>query len=349
VGHVSDTVARNSEAAQEVSLMTRSLREEADNASGLMSKTAGAMTGLQTTSDRMREIIGTIDGIAFQTNLLALNAAVEAARAGDQGKGFAVVAAEVRGLARRSQTAAAEVRALIAESSSRVSTTVQEIQSVSNLMGSLVTGISEIAQNVEAMADGSAKQSIALAEVVQTVGDLDKVTIENSGLVDRTSHRSARLMQRSRQLEEAVTYIKLRQGTADEALALVTRGFDLIQSMGYEAASDVFHNKDSGFVDRDLYIFVFDRRGVYRVMGADRNRVGTSLFDAQGVDAQQLLDDAWHRCDLGGGWVEYNIVNPLTGTVRGKSSYVLPLTDDLLIGCGAYRSALTESDNRLGL
>ena len=348
VGQVSDTVARNSEAAQEVSLMTRSLRSEADNASTLMGKTVGAMAGLQSTSERMREIIGTIDGIAFQTNLLALNAAVEAARAGEQGKGFAVVAAEVRGLARRSQVAAGEVRTLIAESATRVGETVQEIRAVSSLMGSLVTGISEIAQNVEAMADGSAKQSIALSEVVQAVGDLDKVTIENSGLVDRTSHRSARLMQRSRQLEDAVTYIKLRQGTADEAMALTTRAHQLVQEIGYEQASAVFHDPQGGFVDRDLYVFVFDRQGVYRVMGADRKRVGSSLFDAPGVDAQQLLDDAWHRCDQGGGWVEYNIINLATGTVKGKSSYVLPLTDDLLIGCGAYRSALTDADNSIG-
>ena len=347
VGQVSDTVARNSEAAQEVSLMTKSLHTEAGNASDLMGKTVGGMTALQSTSVRMREIIGTIDGIAFQTNLLALNAAVEAARAGEQGKGFAVVAAEVRNLARRSQAAAAEVRTLIADSATRVTETVGEIQAVSGLMTSLVTGISEIAYNVEVMADGSTKQSIALAEVVQAVGALDRVTIENSGLVERTSHRSRHLMQRSRQLESAVTYIRLRQGTADEALSLTQRAKELVQSVGLERAFHAFHDQNGGFVDRDLYIFVFDRRGVYRVMGADVNRVGSSLFDAPGVDAQQLLDDAWQRCDQGGGWVEYNIINLATGDVRAKSSYVLPINDELLVGCGAYRSALTDVDASL--
>jgi signal transduction histidine kinase len=254
----------------------------------------------------------------------------------------------VRSLARRSQGAASEVRSLIAESSSRVADTVAEIKSVSALMSSLVTGISEIAFNVESMADGSTKQSIALSEVVQAVGDLDRVTIENSGLVDRTSHRSSRLMQRSRQLESAVTYIKLRQGTADEAMALTNNAYELLQSVSFEEASRAFHDKNGGFVDRDLYVFVFDRQGIYRVMGADIQRVGTSLFDAPGVDAQQLLDDAWHRCDQGGGWVEYNIINLATGDVRGKSSYVLPLNDELLVGCGAYRSALTETNTRLG-
>lgn len=340
VGEVSDTVARNSEAAQEVSLMTKSLQREAENASSLMGQTVGGMEELQSTSARMSDIIGTIDGIAFQTNLLALNAAVEAARAGEQGKGFAVVAAEVRALARRSQTSAAEIRNLIVDSTNRVGTTVQSIQSVNSLMSSLVTGISEIAQNVDTMAQGSVKQSIALAEVVQAVGDLDKVTIENSGLVDRTSHRSSRLMQRSRQLEEAVTHIQLRQGTADEALSLAQSAHELIQKIGLEDAFDLLHDKSAGFVDRDLYVFVFDRSGIYRVMGADKGRVGSSLFDAPGLDAQQLLDDAWDRCDKGGGWVEYNIINLATGDIRGKTSYVLPLSEDLLVGCGAYGELL---------
>ena len=340
ISEVSQMVARNSEAASEVSLMSKALSGEAEKASGLMHKTVGGVSTLQATSSRMSDIIGTIDSIAFQTNILALNAAVEAARAGEQGRGFAVVASEVRALAGRSQKAAAEVRKLIDESSARVGSTVNGIKEVGELMDSLVSGIREVTLTVETIADGSAKQSTALDEVVQAVGDLDRVTSENSSMVERTAHRSNRLTMRSRQLEDAVSHINLRQGTADEAMTLARAAHDHVKAVGFERAFADFHNKESDWVDRDLYVFVFDREGVYRVMGADKARVGTRLSDIPGVDAARLLDDSWDRVAKGGGWVEYNILNTITGDVRGKASFVLQIDDDRLIGSGAYKSAI---------
>jgi chromosome segregation ATPase len=339
VRSVGDTVMRNSEAAHELSLMTKHLHTETESAGSKMRSMVEGVAGLSSTSARMNDIIGTIDTIAFQTNILALNAAVEAARAGEQGRGFAVVASEVRALAQRSQGAAGEVRKLIQESGSKISSTVEQIGTVAETVESLITSIREVAMSIDAMADASSKQSSSLHEVVQAVGDIDSVTFENTALVERTSHRSARLIERSGQLRNAVDHIRLRQGTADEAMAMVMRAQADFKSNGLDKALTNYQRPGSGYVDRDLYIFVLDRDGNYRVHAAQPEQVGVNVSSLKGVDYQQFMHDLWARADAGGGWVEYNITNPLTGDTRHKISYVMALSSDLAVGCGAYQSA----------
>jgi len=97
-------------------------------------------------SEKISDIISVIDGIAFQTNILALNAAVEAARAGEQGRGFAVVASEVRSLAGRSAEAAKEIKALI-------DTSVERVESGTQLVTDAGSTMEEIVQSVRRVAD----------------------------------------------------------------------------------------------------------------------------------------------------------------------------------------------------
>jgi methyl-accepting chemotaxis protein len=338
IREAAETVNRNSENVQEVSRVSARLHQQTEEASGLMQQTVRGMGTLQATSRKMNEIIGVIDSIAFQTNILALNAAVEAARAGEAGRGFAVVAAEVRNLAQRSQSAAGEVRQLIAESTGRVQSSVAEISSVNAVMDQLVQGIRDINARIDGMAVASNQQSAALKEVAQAMGQLDTVTYDNAAMVERTTKRSEELRAHTDDLDEAVHHMRLKNGTADVAMRLAQDALAHIRAVGYDQACEDFYRKDGPFIDRDLYVFVLDRQGTYRVMGADRAKTGTRVHDAPGIDADQFLHDAWDRADNGGGWVEYNIVNPLTGDVRGKSSFVLPINDELLVGCGAYRS-----------
>ncbi len=340
VRSVGDTVMRNSEAAHELSLMTKHLHQETEAAGSGMRQMVEGMAGLKGTSARMNDIIGTIDSIAFQTNILALNAAVEAARAGEQGRGFAVVAAEVRNLAQRTQAAASEVRQLIVESGSKVETSVKQIGHVGETVESLIVSIREVAINIDAMADASSRQSASLHEVVQAVGDIDSVTYENSALVERTSHRSMRLIERSEQLREAVSHIQLRQGSADEAMQMTLKAQAYVAQAGMQQALVEFNDPLGNYTDRDLYVFAINREGVYQAHGANPAMVGSHISQTPGINAPQFLADTWMRAEQGGGWVEYSVVSPLTGDIRAKVSYIVGVSDDLLIGCGAYQHTL---------
>ena len=337
VKHVSETVARNAQAAQQVSQMTSSLHQEADSAGKKMTEAMQSMGPLEVTSKRMSEIIGVIDGIAFQTNLLALNAAVEAARAGEQGRGFAVVAAEVRNLAKRSQGAAAEIRDLIAESSQRVGETVHGIKQINDSMASLISGIGGIATNINVMAEGSASQSAALEEVVHAVGDLDVLTQENAVLVGRAGVNAERLINQASILEVSVGDIRLHQGTADQARQMTLNALAHLRQVGYAQAVRDFHDRSKPFIDRDLYIFIFDRGGIYQVHGALPEKDNTDLRVIPGLDAEKLIADAWAVCDREqGGWVNYVITNPVSRETQAKTSYVVPLDQQHLLGCGCY-------------
>ena len=92
----------------------------ANHGGEVVARVVQTMESIHTSSHKIVEIIGVIEGIAFQTNIPALNAAVEAARAGEQGRGFAVVAGEVRALAQRSASAAKEIKSLIDASVAQV-------------------------------------------------------------------------------------------------------------------------------------------------------------------------------------------------------------------------------------
>ena len=129
-------------------------------------------------------------------------------------------------------------------------------------------------------------------------------------------------------------------GTADEARALVNKAIAKIKADGREAAFAAFENKDGGFVDRDLYIFVFDFDGKVLSHGANKELIGKNLVTMQLKDADgKLFAEAFIEVAKakGEGWVDYKWLNPVTKEVEAKSSFVKKAGDNMLVGCGFYK------------
>src|SRR5690606_28617737 len=141
MSQLTGTVRQTSDSAQTANQLAGSAAQVAARGGAVVSQVVRTMEEINAGSNKISDITGAIDGIAFQTNILALNAAVEAARAGEQGRGFAVVAAEVRQLAQRSAAAAKEIKALIQASVEKVESGTQLVGSAGSTMGDIVSSV----------------------------------------------------------------------------------------------------------------------------------------------------------------------------------------------------------------
>ena len=165
-------------------------RSDAEHSGDVVRDAVAAMSEIEGSAQKISQIIGVIDEIAFQTNLLALNAGVEAARAGDAGKGFAVVASEVRGLAQRSAEAAKEIKALISASSQQVGRGVTLVGETGKVLDRIAGQVTEIAGVVTDIAASAQEQASGLAQVNTAVNQMDQVTQQNAAMVEQATAAS---------------------------------------------------------------------------------------------------------------------------------------------------------------
>jgi methyl-accepting chemotaxis protein len=166
------------------------------------------MDDITTSSRKVADIIGVIDGIAFQTNILALNAAVEAARAGEQGRGFAVVAGEVRILAQRSAEAAREIKSLINASVERVESGADLVNQTGQTMAEIVAQITHVATLISEISASTSEQSSGIDQISSAVAHMDQTTQQNAALVEESAAASESLRHQATQLVQAVSIFK---------------------------------------------------------------------------------------------------------------------------------------------
>ncbi|SCX74023.1 methyl-accepting chemotaxis protein [Variovorax sp. EL159] len=202
-------VQQSSEAAGKAEQMAGGAAAVAAQGGEVVSQVVGTMQDIHRASHKMADIIGVIDGIAFQTNILALNAAVEAARAGESGRGFAVVAAEVRQLATRSAAAAREIKGLIENSVHRIEAGTTLADSAGQTMGRIMDSIRQVADTVSAITAATHAQTQDIGQINTAVSHLDRMTQQNSALVEESAAASEGLRDQARHLDALISQFVL--------------------------------------------------------------------------------------------------------------------------------------------
>jgi len=216
---MTSTVKQTADNAGQANQLAIAARQQAEKGGAVVSSAVTAMNGINEASNKIADIIGVIDEIAFQTNLLALNAAVEAARAGEQGRGFAVVATEVRSLAGRSATAAKEIKALIKDSVARVVEGSRLVDESGRTLDEIVGAVKKVTDIVAEIAAASREQSSGIEQVNRAVMAMDETTQQNAALVEEAAAASQAIVEQVQALNSMIE----RYDVGAEATAVVAK------------------------------------------------------------------------------------------------------------------------------
>ncbi|SFB22033.1 methyl-accepting chemotaxis protein [Collimonas sp. OK607] len=208
---LTSTVKQNADNASQANQLAVSASEVAIHGGAVVTQVVSTMGAINTSSKKIVDIIGVIDGIAFQTNILALNAAVEAARAGEQGRGFAVVAAEVRNLAQRSAAAAKEIKSLIDDSVEKVGIGSRLVDQAGSTMGEIVASVRRVTDIMGEITAASQEQTSGIDQINQAISQMDQVTQQNAALVEEAAAAAASLQDQAGALAEVVSGFKLER------------------------------------------------------------------------------------------------------------------------------------------
>ncbi|MCE2992776.1 MAG: methyl-accepting chemotaxis protein [Candidatus Jidaibacter sp.] len=181
----------------------------ADEGGDTVRNAISAMSNIESSSQKISDIIGVIDEIAFQINLLALNAAVEAARAGEAGKGFAVVASEVRALAGRSASASKEIRELITTSVEQVDKGVDLVKETGDILSKILSSTREVADIINNIAEASKEQQRGIEEINSAISQMDETTQQNAALVEENSAATQSLVGQAVSLNKLMDYFSV--------------------------------------------------------------------------------------------------------------------------------------------
>ena len=123
-------------------------------------------------------------------------------------------------------------------------------------------------------------------------------------------------------------------GTPEQAKAMAVKAADFLKEKGAETAFAAFTGKEAPWVDRDLYVFVYDETGQAVAHGGNPALVGKSLIDLKDPTGKAFVREI--IAVKTPGWIEYQWRNPASNAVEPKTSYIIPV-GTYRVGVGAYK------------
>jgi cytochrome c len=126
-------------------------------------------------------------------------------------------------------------------------------------------------------------------------------------------------------------------GTAAEAEAFVKKAVALLKAQGPEKAFAEISNPKGKFIDRDLYIFVYDMNGKCVAHGFNQKMIGVDLIDMKDPDGKFYVKERVEIAKTkGNGWQDYKFTNPVSKKLENKRAYIEKV-DSYIVGCGIYK------------
>jgi len=133
-------------------------------------------------------------------------------------------------------------------------------------------------------------------------------------------------------------HAQAKKGTAAEAQAMVHKAIAAIKKEGRDKAFAQIDDPKGPFVDRDLYVVVYDMKGKVLAHGANAKMIGKEVIDLRDNDGKYFVKE---RVEMmakpdAKGWQDYKFMNPVSRAIEPKSMY-LERFEDVIVGCGIYK------------
>lgn len=210
IAEISSHVERNAENAFRASAQVQETAQELETGKMQMQQMTVAMTDIHQSSGKIKNIMKTIEDIAFQTNILALNAAVEAARAGAAGKGFAVVADEVGSLAGKCQEASQNTGELITQTLKAVQNGSAIVQDTSSSLERIIDSSEKSVQIVQEISEASKEQAQSIEQINLGITQIEAVVQSNSATAEQSAAASEQLSAQAQMLNDLTSRFRLK-------------------------------------------------------------------------------------------------------------------------------------------